>query len=229
MSDQDADDEAARDEMADLEAVEDKFKPEDFAEVAEALDLPAQPEILAWLRDLLLPEFRFFIESCPGEGFSRDEQIARLDELRVAAITLDRSLRPGGTIMHLSRRFWGSDLITDQFIDTLRVLAVEAGKQIQRLRSSRGQEGRPRKDAARQLGRDLIRVYEKIITKRDKDLNFGRFYRFAATAFRCLRVSVPAVGGEFPVSQRALRDSLREIWNSASNKQNEKPLPLKTQ
>ena len=199
------------------------------AGVAQSLGLLPEPESLACVRDLLLPEFRFFVASCPGETLSREERIAQLEELRDAAATLDASLGPGGTRSGLSRRVWGSNLISDQFTDTLRVLAVEADRQIHRLRSSPGEGGRPRKDAARQLGKDLIRVYEKRMEKRAKDLNFERFYRFAAAAYCCLRAGVPAVDGETPGTPRALRDGLREIWKSVVNKQNEKPLPLKTQ
>jgi hypothetical protein len=225
MSDQDADDEAAHDEIADLEAVEDKFKPEDFAEVAEALDLPAKPEILAWLRDLLLPEFRFFIESCPGEELSRDERIDRARKLRDTARALDTLLGPGGARSGLSWRFWG--LITDQFTDTLRGLAHQADRQIQRLRSSPpGQAGRPPKGAFRQLGAGLIRIFEKMTRKRAKDLDFDEFGRFAAAACHCLRVRVPEADRAFPVSPRALRDGLLKTWNSVVKTQSEKPLPL---
>jgi hypothetical protein len=197
--------------------------------MAKALHLPEEPETLCWLRSLLLPEFRSFVEDCSGQKVSREERIAGLEKLHDAAAALDVLLGPGGTRSGLPRRFWGSNLITDQFTDTLRVLAREADKQIQRVRSSPGQGGRPRKDAARQLGKDLIRVYEKMMGKKAKDLNFERFHQFAAAAYRCLRVSVPGVDGEIPPSPRALRDGLREIWKTVASKQNEKLLPLKTQ
>jgi hypothetical protein len=224
-----AGDEGFRDEIADLEAFEAQFKPDDFVGVAHALGLPPDPETLAWLRDLLLPEFRFFVESCSGEKLSREERIDRAEKLRDTAVALAALLGPGGARSGLSRRFWGSNLITDQFTDTLRVLAVEAERQIERLRASRGIGGRPPKEAFRQLSADLVRVYEKITREGVKDLNFDRFYRFAVAACRCLRAVVPAVNGEIPRSPRALREGLREIWKSVANKQNEKPLPLKTQ
>jgi hypothetical protein len=47
-----------------------------------------------------------------------------------ALIGLDGLLRPGGTRSGLPRRFWGSNLISDQFTHTLRVLALEADRQI---------------------------------------------------------------------------------------------------
>jgi hypothetical protein len=162
MSDQGAGDEASRDQIAALQAFEAQFKPEDFAGVAQALRLPEEPETLCCLRNLLLPEFRLLVESCSGAKATREEKISRLEKLRGEATALEALLGPGGTQSGLSRRFWGSNLITDQFTETLRVLALEAGRQIQRLRSSPGKRGRRRKDAARQLGKDLIRVYEKL-------------------------------------------------------------------
>jgi hypothetical protein len=216
MSDQDAGDEASRDEIVDLEAFEAQFKQDDFAGVAEALGLPPDPETLAWLRSLLLPEFRFFVATCPGEKVSREERIDRAKKLRDAAATLDNLLGPGGARSGLPRRFWASGVMTDQFRDTLRVLAREADAQVQRLRSSPpGQGGRPPKSAARQLGVDLIRVFEKLTQKRAKDLEFNEFYRFAAAAFQCLAVSVPGTNSAFPALS-ALPAALRESWTSVN-------------
>jgi hypothetical protein len=225
MSDEGVGDEASRDQIAALEAFEAKFKPEDFVDVGHALRLTEEPETLSWLRELLLPEFRYFVESCSGRKVSREEKIDRLGKLRNAAATLDVLLGPGGTQSGLPRRLWGSNLITDQFTDTLRVLSLEADQQVRRLRASTRRGGRPRKDAVRQLGEDLIRVYEKIKGGEAKDLDLKGFHRFAAAAFRCLRVSMPGYDGGFPPSPRALRDVLGKIWN---HKKNEKPIRLRT-
>ena len=51
MSDQDAGDEASRDQIAALEDFEAKFKPQDFAGVAQALRLSEEPETLSCLRE----------------------------------------------------------------------------------------------------------------------------------------------------------------------------------
>jgi hypothetical protein len=227
VSDQDGGEEAPCDDPL-WDAFEARFSPEAFAGVAQALGLPGGPETLSWLRGLLLPEFQHFVETCPGQKVSREERIHRLAKLGEAAANLDTLLGPGGARSGLPRRFWGSDLITDQFTDTLRILAVEADRQIHRLRSSPGRGGRPRRDAARQLGKDLIRVYEKITGERAKDLNFERFRRFAAAAYRCLRVSVPAAETELPPSSRGLHDLLQSIWKLVLHKQSEKPLQPNT-
>jgi hypothetical protein len=228
VSDRDESAEAPEDDPL-WDTFEASFPLEAFAEVAQAVDLPEDPETLAWLRDLLLPEFRFFVESCPGEEFSHEERITRLEGLRDAAVTLDRSLGPGETLLRFPRRVWDSDLITDQFIDTLRILALEAGKQIQRLRSSRGQEGRRRKDAARQLGKDLLRVCQTIMRQRARDVDCDCFYRFAQAACGCLRASMRHLDRHLFQSPRQLRVEIREIWSSRVNKQNEKPLPRQNQ
>ena len=230
MSGQDAGEAAVRDQVAALEGFEAKFKPEDFAGVAQTLCLTDDPETLCCLRSLLLPEFRFFIESCSGAKATREEQVSRLEKLRDTATELDGLLGPGGSRSGLPRRFWGSNLITDQFTETLRVLALEAGRQIQRLRSSPpGRAGRPRNEAFRQLGTDLIRVFETITRRKAEDLHFDRFHLFAAAACLSLRVSVPSVNADLPRSPRGVREGFREIWKSITNKQNEKLLPLKTQ
>jgi len=223
VSDQDGGEEASWDDPL-RDAFEARFPPEAFAGVAQALGLPEEAETLSWLRELLLPAFRFFVESSPGQRVSREERIDRLEKLRDAATGLDTSLGPGGSRSGLSRRFLGSKLITDQFADTLLTLAREADIQIQRLRSSRGQGGRPRKDAARQLGQDLIGVYEKMTGKKAKDLNYEKFHRFAAEAYRCLRAGVPAVEKGLPSPARGLHDLLQPIWKLVVNKQSEKPL-----
>jgi hypothetical protein len=144
MSEQGEDrEQAVRDEIAALEAFEAQFKPDDFVGVARPLTYPGTRNP-GMAPGPLLPEFRFFVESCLAEKLSPKERIDRAEKLRDAAAALDALLGPGGARSGLSRRFWGSNLITDQFTDTLRILAHEVDSQIQRLRSSsRGRAGRP--------------------------------------------------------------------------------------
>jgi hypothetical protein len=211
------------------DAIEALFPLAAFAGVAQVLDLPEDPKILAWLRSWLLPEFRCFLGSGSGKRLSREEKIERAEKLHDAAVALDALLGPGGVWSWLPLEFWDSNLETDQFTDTLRIFAREVETQIQRLRCSQGQGGRPRKDDARQLGADLIRVFATISRKRPKDLDFKKFKRFAGAVFRCLRTRVPAVAGQIPATPRALHDMLKDVWKFEVDQENEKPPLVKSE
>jgi len=194
---------------------------EAFKGVAEALDLPPELKYLSALRSWLLPEFYFFFVNCPGKEASRDERMRRLEERRNAATTL---LKSGGLSTRTLRQVMAGIAGDDQFEISLRRLANEADEKIQRLRSSRGRAGRPPKNAFRQLGKDLIRVYGEIEGAPSDELDWDRFYRFAASGCRCLRTCLPAVDAALPRSSRALRDDLRQIWKSEVNTQTKNPL-----
>jgi hypothetical protein len=212
-------DETDQSDIADLEAFEARFPPEVFAGVAEALRLPPEPETLSWLRCLLLPEFRFFVALCPGEKLSRDERIARLEKLRDAATALLASLRPARSL--LPRKYLGPELLSDQFRATVRSLADETARQLQRQHSSRGPAGRPAKSAFRQLTADLARVY-KCVTGKDAtrpdwkggSKYGGKFYEFVAAVEQCLRsvFTDPEVLDQLPDTQAAIGDGLRKNW-----------------
>jgi hypothetical protein len=223
MSDQGIGDDGSLDDPLG-DAFEEDFQPEKFARVAQALDVPEDLETLVWLRDLLLPSIRLLGEGRPAPKLSHKKRIGRLKKLREAAVTLEALLGPGGSKSGLPWRMWGSKLLTDQFTGTLRVLALEADKQIQR----RGQGGAPPKDEARQLGEDLIGVYEKLMRKRAEDLDFGRFNRFAAAVFSCMRSCAPTIGRKIPPTPRTLRDMLREVWELEVDPKDEKTLPVET-
>ena len=212
MSDEAGLDEAARAEIADLEAFEARFPLKVFEAVAEALGIAEDPDAQACLRCCLLPEFRFFIANCSGEKLTREERVKRLNALRDAATALQVSLGPRGARLFLPRKFLGPELVSDQFRATIRSLVDEAEAQLRRLRSSRNKGGRPPKEAIRLLGKDLIRVFRKV--KEADELDWDSFYRFASAACGCLRSRVPGVNCEFPKSRRALRETLRGVWNS---------------
>src|ERR1700730_5563769 len=211
MSGENPSEAALQDEIADLEAFEAQFTPGDFAGVADALGLPAEPETLSCLRSLLLPEFRTFVALSPGDRLSRDDRITRLQRLHDAATALRRSLTLARSL--LPRKYLGPELLSDQFRATLRSLADDAAAQIRRSRASRGKPGRPRLEAFRQLGEDLIRVYRTLEAKTAVVSEWDDFYRFAVAACRCLESCVPAVVADLPKSQRAMRDNLREVWD----------------
>jgi hypothetical protein len=219
---QDAVEEAVRDEIADLEAFEARFPADAFEAAAEVLGIAEDPEAQARLRYCLLPEFRFFLANCSGEKLTREERMKRLKFLRDAATALQVSLGPGGARLLLPRKFLGPELLSDQFRATLRSLADEADKQLLRLRSSRGKSGRPPKDAIRQLGKDLIRVFRNVKDEAD-ELNWENFHRFASAACHCLRSRFPEVNGEFPKTPRDMRETLREVWNSEVLGKTKKP------
>jgi hypothetical protein len=232
MSDEDADEEAFR-EMAAFEA---QFPLEAFAGVAEALRVAPEPEALSTLRLWLLPEFYFFFVTCPGGEPSRDERIGQLEKLRDAATALLKYARITGGLTRTLREAAAGTTRDDQFKATVQRLAGEADEKIQRLRSSRGRAGRPRKDAFRQLAADLVRVYEKMIGEEAREPQWkggsrygGDFYEFLVAVERCLRTSLPEVRDELPVSSGAIGDGLRRHWASIREMAGEKSLPSKTQ
>jgi hypothetical protein len=233
MSDEDADEEAFREEMSAFEA---RFRLEAFAGVAEALGLGSELETLSWLRRLFLPEFRFFVESCPAENLPREERIARLEKLRDAASAVQSSLGPGGARTLLPRRYFSPEVVSDQFRATLRALAGAADTQIQRLHSSRGRGGRPRKDAFWELSADLVGVYETLTGKKAKEPQWkggskygGDFYEFVVAVEHCLRTCLPEVRDDLPVTSSALGDGLRRHWTSIREMAGEKLPQRKTQ
>jgi hypothetical protein len=211
MSSEDGGKGAFEENTADLEAFEAPIPAGRFCRVAYALGLLIEPESLSCLRRRLLPEFRFFLPSCPGERLSRDDRIIRLQRLHNAATALPRLLPPVSSL--LPRKYLGHELLNDQFGATIGSLADDAALQIQRLRASRDQAGRPRLEAFRQLGEDLIRVYRTIGAKKAVALEWDGFCRLAVVACRCLESRVPAVVADFPESPRAMRDNLQEVWN----------------
>jgi hypothetical protein len=222
MTDEDAEEEAFR-EVAAFRA---RFPLEAFAGVAEALRLAPEPQVLSTLRNWLLPEFYFFFINCPGEEPTREERIGQLEVMRHAATALLRSIRITGGLTRTLREVAdgaGAEK-REEFRATLKQLAGEADAKIQRLRSSRGRAGRPRKDAFRHLSADLIRVYENLTRKVVQEADWESFYRFATAAGRCLRTCVREVDAELPNSSRAMREGLREVWNSEVIRKRKIPL-----
>lgn len=234
MPDEDGDDAAFQ--IAHQLAFEERFSPEAFAVVAEALGLPTEAEILAGVRRLLLDKFYFFFMSIEGMGFSRDQRVKRLEDLRDAAASLLRSVRQHGG-------FWEPRLVLDKAVwdekvgTTVRRLVEGADVQILKLLSSRGRGGRPPKDQFRQLAADLVRVYERITNSEAKRPDWiggskygGNFYKFAVAAERCLRanISEPEVLKVLPVSAAAIGDGLRSHWTSIRELSGEKPSLYKT-
>jgi hypothetical protein len=230
MSDQDAGDEASRDQIADLEAFEARFPPKAFAGVARALGLPRDPRELSSLRCSLIEPFRFFYEGC-GEEPTRAERVAGLCKLRDAARILLR-LDPvdgdawAGLTRQTYRASWDA-----QFRATLQRVAKEADEGLQR---HRGRPGRPRKDAFRQLCADLIRVYEHFTGQEADRPNWlggdkyrGAFYEFAVAVEQCLRAGFSEgkreVLKQLPVSVGAVGDGLWKHWTKIRQAAEEKP------
>jgi hypothetical protein len=81
-------------------------------------------------------------------------------------------------------KYLGHELLNDQFGATIGSLADDAALQIQRLRASRDKAGRPRLEAFRQLGEDLIRVYRTLGAKKAVPLEWDGFCRVAVVACR---------------------------------------------
>jgi len=76
MSDRETEEAGLQAEAAEREVFEARFPPETFSQIAEAMGLPAEPEILSGLRRSLLETFYYFYAISSGESSSREERIS---------------------------------------------------------------------------------------------------------------------------------------------------------
>jgi hypothetical protein len=222
MPNEEGDDTAFQEMIEEKEAFEARFPSEAFAGVAEALGWHPEPEILAALRNRLLPAFYYFFESTVGTALSRDEIVGQLRDLRDAAVSLLRSIRLSHGLIELGSVVDNAAL-DEKFEPAVHRLVEDAEARIAKLLAARGRGGRPPKDRFRQLAADLVREYERLTNREATSPDWtggskfdGKFYEFAVAAERCFRakVSEREVLKELPATPAALGDALRKHWSS---------------
>jgi hypothetical protein len=128
MSDRETEEVGLHAEAAEREAFEARFPPETFSRIAEAMGLPAEPEILSGLRRSLLETFYYFYAISSGESLSREERIYGLTELRDAARSLSKALRYSGAWITVGSLGKAADepMYDKKFRATVRGLAAKA-------------------------------------------------------------------------------------------------------
>jgi hypothetical protein len=214
MSDRETEEAGLQAEAAEREVFEARFPPETFSQIAEAMGLPAEPEILSGLRRSLLETFYYFYAISSGESSSREERISGLTELRDAA----RSFRYSGawiTVGSLGKAE-NEPMYDEKFRATVRSLAAKAEKKIVELKSRRDQPGRPRKEDFWELMPDLVRIYEGWTGKEAKKppgirgRKFGGFRSFVVAVNNCLLANLTEVADKLPSGPSAVRSELRK-------------------
>jgi hypothetical protein len=205
-------------EIAEREAFEARFPPETFSGIAEAMGLPAEPEILSGLRRSLLETFYFLYAISSGESLSREERISGLTELRDAARSLSKSLRYSRAWITVGslRNAEDEPLYDEKFRATVRSLAVKAEKKIVELKSRRDKPGRPTKEDFWELMPDLVRIYEGWTGSEAKKprcisgRKSGGFRSFVVAVNNCLRANLTEVTDKLPSGPSAVRSELRK-------------------
>jgi hypothetical protein len=219
MPEMDNEDPAFLAEMVEREAFEARFPPEKFARIAIAIELPPEPDVLASLRRSLLYPFYFFSVIGSGESLSRQERIEGVTELRDAARGLLRSLRHDLELVTVGT-ITDDPIFDPQFRATVRSIAIRADAQIDKLRSERGQPGRPRKDFWEILP-DLAREYKRWTGEDPKKPRWvggseyaGKFYDFVVAVVECLRSNLAEPKGvsNLPDNPSAVGDGVRKRW-----------------
>lgn len=203
-------------EIAEREKFKAQFPPEKFAEIAAAIGLEPEPDVLVGLRRSLLHPFYSFCMISSGESFSRDEWINGLTKLRDAAQALLKSLRYDLALVTV--RDAADDPIFDPtFRVTVRSIAKKANTQLIKLRSECDKPGAPTKWEFREvLLPDLVRVYEGLTERPAKVPRYtresksnGGFRSFVVAVCNWLRTNVPEIVTKLPAGPLAVRAELR--------------------
>jgi hypothetical protein len=220
MPDEDGDNAALQDEIAEREAFEARFPPEAFSGIAAALGLLSDQNMLSGLRGSLFHPFYFFYVISSGETLSRDDWICGLTEMRDAARTLLKSLRYGEALMTIGSAGGDDPVFDGKFRGTVRSIADRADAKITKLRSERNKGGRPRIEFW-EMAPDLIREYRRWTGKEATKPRWlggskyaGEFYDFVVAVVDCLRdnLAEPHFLKNLPDSPSAIGDGLRKRW-----------------
>jgi hypothetical protein len=211
MSDQDAGDEASRDDPL-LDRLEAHFPTEVFEPIARALWKNADRPDLEALRERLLPEFCSFYSSCTTDKRFRTERGRELTDRSKAAAALLSSLQ--------SRWFLDQprDLLDGAF---RRRFTAVLEKLADPARIGPKKRHRPNDAFRNDLIPGLIWAYEHIAGERagkpyplrDDPGYGGPFYRFVCAVRACLYDHLPEVRGCLLASEGALAEELKHHWH----------------
>src|SRR5260370_15331657 len=124
MSDQDAGDEASRDDPL-WDAFEARFPPGAFEPIARALGKGMERPSLEALRGWLLPDFCSFYASCTTDKDFRTQRVRELKNRAKAAVALLSSLK--SSWFHDQPRNLRDAPFRKEFMETLEQLADPAG------------------------------------------------------------------------------------------------------
>jgi hypothetical protein len=214
---------------AEREAFEAHFPPEAFTGIAKALKLRPTPENLSRLRDRLLPDFYFCLDTRHRyKEPTRKELIKLLNKLSNAASTLHSAVTSAHYIVCLSHAFdtrdEGAVGVTDHFIATLECLAKTAAGLVEKPDFGKSRRGRPStNEPFRQLTPALIRINEGLMKEPAGHPNWlpdsgtygrkGSFYPFALAVWHCLQGNLPAESlAAIPSTETGLAEELKQHW-----------------
>lgn len=208
MSDQDAGEEASRDDPV-RDKLEALLPPEVFEPIARAIGRSAERPSLQALRNWLLEDFHSFYLSCTADKSTRAKWERERAKRREPAAALLSSLQSGPSVLDMPRILL-DEAFREKFMRVLQTLARPPRRDRHR-----------RLDAFRyDLAPGLIWAYEHIIGEKagkpywldDSGAYGGEFYRFACAVRNCLYDYVPEVRGGLPATDDALGQELKNHW-----------------
>jgi hypothetical protein len=224
MSDQDAGDEASRDDPL-WDVIEARFPPEAFEPIACALEKSVERPSVEALRGWLLPDFCAFYASCTTDKGFRTRRVRELTKRSKAAMALLSSLQSGWSLDQ--PRNLRDAPFREKFIETLDELADPAGAMSRR-------RYRPKDAFRNDLTPGLIWVFEHVTGKRAKKPYWlgdsraygGAFYRFARAVRACLYARLPEVRTCLSASDDALAQELKDHWPEPTQDRVKKPCEI---
>ena len=209
------------------------FPPEAFTGIAKALMLRPTPENLSRLRDRLLPDFYFCLDTRHRyKEPTRKELIKLLNKLSNAASTLHSAVTSAHYIVCLSQAFdapgEGAVGVTDHFVATLESLPKTAAGLVEKPDFGKSRRGRPStNEPFRQLTPTLVRIYERVRKEPADHPNWlpdsgtyggkGSFYPFALAVWHCLQDNLPVESlAAIPSTEGGLAQELIKNWPKGS-------------
>jgi hypothetical protein len=219
-------DEAARDEIADLEAFEARFPRDAFEPIARALNVPPTPENNSAIRGWLMP---YLEESFSGNVVKKPTVPERRKELRRLRDALALVWRASGRWHGSASLPWTlrdlGDGVPENLVAVLQRLHRRVDEQLRELEAVPARRGPKPKTTFRDFTPDLIWLYEKMAGKEAKKPHWlagniygGEFYLFSVAVWECLRERLPQLKDALPDSEGALAQELQDHWPKEGSK-----------